>query len=58
MGNIKKKKSSCCGTTGLAVSLQCQDTGSIPGPAPWVKGSSRTPYASGKPKKKKMGKML
>ena len=31
--------SSCCGTTGLAVSLQHQDAGSIPSPAQWVKGS-------------------
>ena len=47
---IKKKisifRSFHCGTTGLAVSLQCQDTGLIPSP----KGTS---YATGQPKKKK-----
>ena len=34
-----KVRSSHCGTTGSAVSLQHKDTGSIPGPAWWVKGS-------------------
>ena len=29
--------SSCCGAAGLTVSLQCQDAGSIPSPAQWVK---------------------
>ena len=28
------------GATGSAVSLQCQDAGSIPSPAQWVKGSA------------------
>ena len=28
-----------CGTTGSAVSMKCQDIGSILGPAQWVKGS-------------------
>ena len=32
-------KSSCFDAMGLAVSLQRQDTGLIPGPAQWVKGS-------------------
>ena len=39
----KKKKSAAqsshCGVMGSAVSLQCQDAGSIPGLAQWVKGS-------------------
>ena len=30
-------RSSHCGTTGLAVSLECWDAGSIPGPAQGVK---------------------
>ena len=34
--------SSCCGTIGLAASLQSQDTGSIPHPSQWVEGSSVT----------------
>ena len=29
--------SSCCGAVGLAVSLECWDTGLIPNPAQWVK---------------------
>ena len=29
-----------CGAMGLVMSLQHQDTGSIPGPAQWIKGSS------------------
>ena len=29
--------SSHCGATGSVVSLQCQNTSSIPGPAHWVK---------------------
>ena len=29
--------SSCCGATGLVVSWECWDTGSIPSPAQWVK---------------------
>ena len=33
-------RSSCCDETGLAVSLQHQDVGSIPGPSQGVKGSS------------------
>ena len=32
-------RSSHCGAMGLVVSLQCQDTDLIPGPAQWVKGS-------------------
>ena len=43
---ISISRSFHCGTTGLAVSLQCQDTGLIPSP-------KRTPYATGQPKKKK-----
>ena len=39
MGYILKYFSSRCGTMELATSLQRQDTGSIPGPAQWVKGS-------------------
>ena len=43
---------------GLAVSLQHQDEGSIPGPAQWVKGSDLipslgTPYAVGRPNQTK-----
>ena len=34
------------GTTGSVVSLQCQDTGSIPTPAQWVKGSGSTTAAA------------
>ena len=33
-------RSSRCGATGSAASRQHQDTGSIPVPAQWVKGSS------------------
>lgn len=35
-------KNSLCGTMGLEVSLQHQDTGSIPSPAQWIKGSGVT----------------
>ena len=49
----------CYGAAGLFMSLQCQDTGLIPSPAQWVKGSgigrnggsdliSGTPYAKKK----------
>ena len=38
-------RSSCCSATGSAMSLQCQDTGSISGPAQSVKGSSITTAA-------------
>ena len=34
-----KRRSSHYGTTGSAASLQCQDAGSIPFTAQWVKGS-------------------
>ena len=55
-----KPKSSCCGTTGLAASLQHQDTGSIPGP-PYVKDlvgldlipGLGTTYAKGRQKKER-----
>ena len=33
----KTHRSSCCGAIGSLASLQHQDTGSIPGPAHWVK---------------------
>ena len=39
-------RSSCCGTTGLAVSLKCQEIGSIPGPVWWV-GESGIAAAAG-----------
>ena len=34
-----KFESSCYGATGLVMSLQHQDIGSVPGLAQWVKGS-------------------
>ena len=43
MTQLKDKRlswSSCCDTTGSAVSLQHEGTGLIPGQAQWVKGSS------------------
>ena len=36
----KRVRNSHCGTVGLAVSLQHQDAGSIPGLPQWFKGSS------------------
>ena len=39
------------------VSLEHWNTGSIPGPAPWVKDQAGTPYAAGWPKKKKINKI-
>ena len=36
-----KIRSSCCGTTGLVASLQCQDTSLILGLAQWVKRIQR-----------------
>ena len=38
--------SSHCGATGLVVSLQRRDAGSVPGPAQWVKGISVATVAS------------
>ena len=35
-----RSENSLWGAMGSVASLQCQDTGSIPGPAQWVKGSS------------------
>ena len=39
-------QNSLCGAMELAVSLEHWDTGSIPGPAQWVKGSSVTTTAA------------
>ena len=32
-------RNSCCGAMGLVTSLQCQDAGSFPSMAQWVKGA-------------------
>ena len=63
----KADRSSHCGTTGSAASLEPWDAGSLPGPAQWVRNpgagcncgsdllvpSLGTPYAGGGPKRKK-----
>ena len=58
-------RSSHCGGTGLAVSLECWDTGLIPGLEQWIKDpvllqlrdlAQELPHAAGATKKKKRKK--